>query len=171
MGKHSEKGGTSAMHASYRWLCADASQRFGLSVTAPDLGKIAWQQDVGGIYILIDHAQVANAAGWRRIDGGAELATGLTGAANTLALIHANTLVSVSHGSATALTVPPNSSVAFKIGDQMAIVQEGAGALTIVEGGGVTIRCRHSLAFAGQYAVASLIKRETDTWLLAGDLT
>ena len=81
-------------------------------------------------------------------------------------------MVRQSSGSANNLTVPPNSSVAFATNVQIFIYQEGAGQITFVAGSGVTIRSRGTaMKMAGQYGLASLIKIDTDTWVLTGDLT
>jgi len=95
-----------------------------------------------------------------------------TGTAYTLVLTDANKLVEGNNGSAINLTVPPNSGVAFPIGSQVVICQQGAGQITLVPGSGVTLRSRGAaLKLNGQYAVATIIKRATDEWYCAGDLT
>jgi hypothetical protein len=90
----------------------------------------------------------------------------------TLVLADAENAVAMNVGSANNLTVPPNSSVAFPIGTSVLVYQEGAGTTSIVAGAGVTINRRAGLTLnlAGQHAVATLIKRGTDTWALTGDL-
>ena len=47
----------------------------------------------------------------------------------------------------------------------------GAGIVTTAQGSGVTIRSRNGLVAGGQYAVWSLTKFLSDTWILAGDVT
>ena len=74
-------------------------------------------------------------------------------------------------GSANNLTVPPNGSVAFPIGTQIIITQLGAGQTTIVAGSGVTILSSGGkLKIADQYSGATLIKRNTNEWVLFGNL-
>ena len=95
-----------------------------------------------------------------------------TGTTYTLVLTDANKLVEVNNGSAINLTIPPNSSIAFPIGTQILIAQQGAGQITLVAGSGVTLRSRGGmLKLNAQYAVATCIKRATDEWYVAGDLT
>ena len=95
-----------------------------------------------------------------------------TGTTYTLALTDANKLVEVNNGSAINLTIPPNSGVAFPIGTQVVIAQQGAGQITLVAGSGVTLRSRGGmLKLNAQYSVATCIKRGTDEWYIAGDLT
>jgi len=92
-------------------------------------------------------------------------------ASYTAVLGDAFKLVEMNVASANNFTVPPNSSVAFAIGTSVSIGQLGAGQTTIVAGGGVTLRSYNSnLKLAGQYAVASIMKRATDEWWVAGNL-
>jgi hypothetical protein len=92
-----------------------------------------------------------------------------TGTTYTLALSDAHKLVTLSNASAITLTVPTNSSVAFEIGDQVNLLQLGAGQVT-VSGSGVTFRSEGSkLKLKGQYAMATLVKIDTDTWVLVGN--
>lgn len=92
-------------------------------------------------------------------------------ASYTLVLADAGKIVEMNVGSANNLTVPPNSGVAFPIGTAIAICQIGAGLTTIVAGSGVTIdSLSGTLVMAGQYATASLRKRGTNEWVLAGGL-
>lgn len=81
-----------------------------------------------------------------------------------------DTYVCMGDDEALALTVPPNSSVAFPIGTQIPFRQTGAGVLTIVEGDGVTVNPPFdgSLIMAGEGATGSLIKRAENVWDLAG---
>jgi len=73
---------------------------------------------------------------------------------------------------AITLTVPKNSSVAFPTGTTIAIVQGGAGQVTIAPvDGDVTLESyENAYKLVGQYAGAVLIKRDTDTWILEGNL-
>jgi hypothetical protein len=94
-----------------------------------------------------------------------------SGTSYTGVLADANTYVRFTSASAVAFTVPPNSSVAYPVGTEITIEQAGAGALTVTAGSGVTINSRGAdLVLAGQYAVATLKKVATDTWILTGDL-
>lgn len=87
-----------------------------------------------------------------------------------LVLTDKSKIVEMNSASAMNLTVPLNSSVAFPIGTQITIAQLGAGAVTVVATGGVTIRTPSSLILAEQYATALLYKRGTDEWILSGYL-
>ncbi len=95
----------------------------------------------------------------------------LTGAANTLTLAHVNTVVPVSHTAATALTVPPHSSVAALVGQYFLPWQTGAGLLSFVAGAGVTIQKPTTMVAeaAEQYSLCGLLQTSLDSWLLLGD--
>lgn len=73
---------------------------------------------------------------------------------------------------ANTVTVPPNSDVAFPIGTEILITQEGAGKTTLVQGAGVTINSEDSLKSIGaRYTAAALVKKDTNVWYLFGNLT
>jgi len=81
-------------------------------------------------------------------------------------------LVTMSNASANNFTVPPNSSVAFGIGTQLNIAQLGAGQTTIVAGAGVTLNSAGAkLKLNAQYAVATCVKTDTNTWFVVGNLS
>jgi hypothetical protein len=89
----------------------------------------------------------------------------------TLALIDKRTIVEMNVGSANTVTVPPNSDVAFPTGSEITIFQYGAGKTQILAGSGVTIRSTPGNYLRAQYAVATLVKRGTNEWILFGDLS
>jgi hypothetical protein len=94
-----------------------------------------------------------------------------TGTTYTLVLADAHKLVTLSNSSAITLTVPPNSSVAFETGDQVNLLQLGAGQVTVAAGSGVTLRSQGSkVKLNGQYALATLVKVASDEWVLVGNV-
>ena len=133
-------------------------------------------------YALLADSSATNGVAWGQVPAagladrsvGSTKLTGLTlnaqtGTTYTLVLSDAHDLVTLSNASGITLTVPTNSSVAFTIGDQVNIVQLGAGQVT-VGGAGVTLRSQGSkLKLNGQYAAATLIKIGTDEWVLVGN--
>lgn len=80
-------------------------------------------------------------------------------------------MIEINNASASNLTVPLNSSVSFPIGTTITILQTGAGQITLVATGGVTINSNPGLKLRGQWSSATLVKRSTDTWVAMGDLT
>jgi len=92
------------------------------------------------------------------------------GTAYTLVLADAFKLVAMNNAAANALTVPPNSAVAFPVGTRVDLSQDGVGQTTIAAGAGVTIRTPETLKVRKRYGKATLIKRATDTWDIEGNL-
>jgi hypothetical protein len=94
-----------------------------------------------------------------------------TGTTYTLVLTDAHKMVTLSNASAITATIPPNSSVAFDVGDQVNLMQLGAGQVTVAAGSGVTLRSAGSLVkTSAQYAVATALKIASDEWVLIGNL-
>ena len=94
-----------------------------------------------------------------------------TGTTYTTVLADDGKLVTCDNASSIALTIPPNSSVAYGIGTQINIMQLGVGTVTITAGAGVTLRSDGSkLKTNAQYAVATCCKIATDTWVVVGNL-
>ncbi len=90
----------------------------------------------------------------------------------TLILSDSYKLIEMTKGTANNLTVPLNSSVAYPIGTQILLYQSGAGQVTVVATGGVTINSvGGALKTFAQYSTATLIKTGTNTWLLTGSIT
>ena len=76
-----------------------------------------------------------------------------------------------STGSAITLQCPSNATVPIAIGTQINIVQTGTGIVTFNGAVGVTVNSfGNKLRTNGQYAVATVVKTATDTWLLLGNL-
>ena len=94
-----------------------------------------------------------------------------TGATYTAVLTDDGKLVTMSNASANTITIPPNSSVAFGIGTQINIAQLGAGQTTIVAGSGVTLNSAGAkLILSAQYALATCVKTDTNTWFVVGNV-
>ena len=89
----------------------------------------------------------------------------------TLVLADQGKSVEMNVASANTLTVPPNSSVAFPTGTTILVVQTGAGQTTLTAGAGVTINSTPGLKLRTQWSAATLVKRNTNTWLAFGDLS
>lgn len=92
-------------------------------------------------------------------------------AARTLSLADIGAWLRFTSASAVALTIPTNATVAFPIGTTLNGVQAGAGQITI-GGAGVTINkpSDYNAKTRRQYAPWCLVKVDTDTWDLIGDL-
>jgi hypothetical protein len=105
-------------------------------------------------------------------DSSFTIATVAKTASFTFALSDAGCAIECNHASTPIVaTVPPNSSVAFPIGTIIEVWRQGAASVTLAAGAGVTIRSPDSLlALRVLYSSATLRKRATDEWVLAGDL-
>ena len=88
-----------------------------------------------------------------------------------LVLSDAGKVIELNKATALNLTVPTDATVAFPIGTVIELWQQGAGQVTVVAAGGVTIRSTEGkLKLYGQYVSASLRKRAANEWVLTGDL-
>ena len=94
-----------------------------------------------------------------------------TGTTYTTVLADDGKLITCSNAASIALTIPPFSSVAYGVGTQINIAQLGAGTVTITAGAGVTLNSAGAkLKTDAQYAVATCVKTDTNTWFVVGNL-
>jgi hypothetical protein len=94
-----------------------------------------------------------------------------TGTTYTLAVGDAGELITLSNASAITLTVPTNAAVPFAIGTQITITQANSGAVTVVGDTGVTVNSADGgLKLRTQWSAATLIKTNTNSWILIGDI-
>lgn len=94
-----------------------------------------------------------------------------TGTTYTLAVNDAGQLITLSNASAVTLTVPTNASVPFAIGTQITITQANSGTVTVVGDTGVTVDSADGdLKLRTQWSAATLIKTNTNSWILIGDI-
>ena len=81
-------------------------------------------------------------------------------------------LIELNFSAGNNVIIPTNAAQPFPIGTQIILSQYGAGQVTVVPDTGVTLRSSGGKnKTAAQYAMATLIKRGTNEWYLAGDLT
>ena len=92
-----------------------------------------------------------------------------TGTTYTLVITDNGRLVTLSNAAAITLTVPLNATVAFATGAVINIQQIGAGQVTVAGASGVTLNGTGTKTRA-QWSAASLVKTNTDTWTLIGDI-
>jgi hypothetical protein len=137
-------------------------------------GIVKGDVGLGNVDNTADTAKPVSTAQQAAFDLKANLSVSLNTqtASYVLVLADAGKVVEQNVASANTLTVPPNSSVAFPIGTIIEVFQLGAGQITITAGAGVTMRSDGGkLKTTAQYASASLRKRATDEWVVAGDLS
>lgn len=89
-------------------------------------------------------------------------------AAYTLGLHDSGTIVLVNSSTDVDITVP---SGVFPTGATIQIVRQGAGEVSMAPASGVTIRSKNSAKrLSLQYSGATIIKVNSDEWILIGDL-
>lgn len=97
-------------------------------------------------------------------------------ASYTLGMSDSGKTFDFASSSAMTVTVPTNSTVAFPIGSQIAFIQSGTGQITFA---GATVGLEtvtilsknNNKKTATQYTQSILVKKDTNTWYLFGDLT
>lgn len=91
---------------------------------------------------------------------------------HVLALTDVGKTVLRTNAGAQTLTLPQNSAVAFPIGSTIAVIAQGAGALTVQAGAGATME-KKAATSAVVIAKGRVVctKVGTNAWNVAGDLT
>jgi len=87
------------------------------------------------------------------------------------ALTERDDLIEIDSVSATTLTIPLNSAVAFPVGTSLDILQTNTGQVTIAGDAGVTVIATPGLKLRTRWSSCTLFKRATNTWVVYGDLT
>jgi len=91
-----------------------------------------------------------------------------------LVLTDAGKEIQMTSAVAATLTIPAQGTVAFPVGTQVIVTQYGAGTITVIGAGAVTINSISSKVDTyEQYSAVALILQDATgdgTWLLAGDL-
>jgi limonene-1,2-epoxide hydrolase len=94
-----------------------------------------------------------------------------TGSYTLSALTERDSLIEVSSGSATTITIPADSAVNYPIGTSIDVLQTSTGQVTIAGAGGVTVNATPGLKLRTQWSSVSLFKRAANTWVAMGDLS
>lgn len=95
-----------------------------------------------------------------------------SGASYTLALSDNGKVIRRTNATTNTVVIPTNSSVAFPVNTQIDLIQDGNGVMEIQADPGVTLQSFSSRTkLAGLYAAASLYKKDTDIWILFGNIT
>ena len=94
-------------------------------------------------------------------------------ASYTLVVPDAGKMIVVNSSSATTITIPLQATAnsSFPIGTQILVMQTGSGQVTISPTDTVVLNGRNGLKTFGIYSVISLIKINSDSWVVAGDAT
>jgi hypothetical protein len=81
-----------------------------------------------------------------------------------------DSLIEVDSTSATTITIPLNSAVAYPVGTTLDILQTNTGQVTIAGDSGVTVNATPGLKLRTRWSSCTLFKRATDSWVVYGDL-
>lgn len=94
-----------------------------------------------------------------------------TGTSYPIALSDNGKIVEVANSSPITVSVPTNST-AFPIGAQITVIQTGTGQITFAATtpGTTTVNATPGLKLRAQWSSAVLIKRDTEQWVVLGDL-
>jgi hypothetical protein len=96
----------------------------------------------------------------------------VTGTAYTPGTAQVGQLTTLSNVAAQTITIPANATTAFAIGDQLNFMNLSTGTATFVAGGTAVIRSAGSkLKLTTQYAVCTVLKIDTDAWVMVGNVT
>jgi hypothetical protein len=139
------------------------------AITSPSNGVVCFvrQNDNGDV---INQIQYYYNNEWRYYGDATDLVTTLSN--YTIAKTDAGKTLNVDSSSDVTITVPLNSSVPFIKGQKVEVVRNGSGNVIFQGASGVTINSKFmNKKISSQYSGAVLVKIDTNTWLLIGDLT
>lgn len=92
----------------------------------------------------------------------------IAAASYTLILSDRGKLIEFTNAGSVTLTIPAESAVNFSEGTQIFMVNSGTGSVTITGAAGVTVNAEGDLKILPtQWSSATLVKRGTDSWVLA----
>jgi hypothetical protein len=95
-----------------------------------------------------------------------------TGTAYTPGTAQVGQLTTLDNAAAQTITIPANATTAFAIGDQLNFLNLSTGTATFVAGGTAVIRSAGGkLKLSTQYAVCTVLKWDTDAWIMVGNVT
>jgi hypothetical protein len=95
-----------------------------------------------------------------------------TGTAYTPGTAQVGQLTTLNNVAAQTITIPANATTAFAIGDQLNFMLLGTGTATFAPGGTAVIRSAGTkLKLTTQYAVCTVLKFDTDAWVMVGNVS
>jgi hypothetical protein len=138
------------------------------AITAPTNGIVAFVR-LDSVGNVINQLQYYYGGKWNYVNGTTQILNKTS--AFTIDLTQVGTLLNINSSTETVITIPTNGTVGFSIGDRLEILRTGSGDVTITPATGVTINSKNgNNKIAAQYSGAGLIKIDTNTWALIGDL-
>ena len=147
----------------------DKTKISGTAITAADTGTVTSTMIADGAIVNAD----VNASAAIDLGKLADATIDEKSADYTLFLTDKNKFIKMSvTTTANTVTVPTNASVAFPIGSQIHIIQYGSGKTQVIPVSGTVILYATPGAFLrAQYSAATLLKCDTNIWMLMGDLS
>lgn len=137
-------------------------------ITSPSNGIVVFvrQDSVGN---LINQIQYYHNGLWREYNDSAAV---LSKTSNYTAIASdAGKTIIFNSSSDLVLTIPANSTTPFVVGQKIEIIRKGSGELLVSGELGVTINSKNdNKRISTQYSGAVLLKEDTNTWILIGDL-
>lgn len=89
----------------------------------------------------------------------------------TIALADSGKTITINSGSTVTITIPSNATVPFAVGTKIDFIGTGTGTVAFGAASGATINSKNSwLKLNSQYSGATILKIDTNTWVLIGDL-
>jgi hypothetical protein len=137
-------------------------------ITSPSDGIVCFvrQTDAG---VQINQVQYYYNGLWRSVTDSADISAKV--ADYTLTLSDAGKTITVNSSSNLTVTIPLNSSVSFAVGQRLDIIRIGTGEVSVDGTAGVTINSKNSnKRISSQFSGGTIIKTDTNTWVLIGDL-
>lgn len=147
----------------------DKTKISGTAITAGDTGTVTSTMIADGTIVNAD----INASAAIDLGKLADATIDEKSSSYTLALTDKNKFIKMNVTStANTVTVPTNASVAFPVGSQIHIIQYGTGKTQVIPvSGTVTIYATPGTYLRAQYSSATLLKCDTNIWMLMGDLS
>ena len=120
--------------------------------------------------VRVDQLQYFDGSIWQNISGYKTITSKLS--SYTLTAADNSRVITVDSSSATIITVPANLTTAIPVGYSVDIIQLGTGSTTISpESISVSVKSKNNtMSLDGQFSKATLIKLDTNTWSLSGDI-
>ena len=139
------------------------------AIPSPDHGTVAFVKTVNGV-------DTANQIQYYSATAGAWInyvdASFLAKTSNyTIALADSGKTMTINSASTVTITIPANVTVPFPVGTKIDIIGIGSGTVEIGPASNVTVNSKNSWKkLNSQYSGATIIKTDTNTWVLIGDL-
>jgi hypothetical protein len=142
-----------------------------LVISSPTNGVVAFVRQSNSGAVLNQIQYYFNGA-WRVYGENANLLTKT--ASHLLELSDAGRTIEMNVSAGNTVSIPTNASVAFPVGTQVSFIQIGTGQTSFIPADELTVTIlskNSNRKISSRYSPATLIKRDTNTWVLVGDLT